>query len=361
MHFNPYEVLNLSRDAGEDDIKKAYRQQAMKFHPDRNPGDHQAEEKFKEVGRAYDILSDPGKRSLYDRYGTVDDREGPLGGGPFSGFGMEDALRAFMENFGFGGFSGGDMESRGEDLTVSIELTLPEAVLGGERLLKAERFEPCETCDGSGADPKAGTQTCLQCRGRGRVETYRRTLLGTFRSVSPCRICRGSGKVPRKPCSGCRGNGVAKKTRSITVQLPPGLSEGHCLTLRGQGHHPGDAGGVPGNLRVLIRSVDYQGFTREGDDLVHRLPISYPEAVAGAVLPVPDPCGGEPLTVKVPEGVAGGARIALRGKGLGRLDRRGRGDLLVRVEIFVPRKPGRRERKLLEEMASMDGFAPPGR
>jgi molecular chaperone DnaJ len=360
MHFDPYEVLNLPRDAGDDDIKKAYRQQAMKYHPDRNPGDHQAEEKFKEVGRAYDILSDPGKRSMFDRYGTVDGRSGPQGGNPFAGFDMEDALRAFMENFGFGGFSGGERENRGDDLTVSIELTLPEAVQGGDRLLKVERLEACGTCGGTGADPQEGMQTCLQCQGQGRVVSHRRTLLGTFRSVSRCQVCRGSGRVPRKPCSKCRGRGVVKKTRSISVQLPPGLSEGHCLTLRGQGHHPGESG-APGNLRVLIREVDYRGFIREGDDLVYRLQVSYPEAVSGASLRVPDPCGGEPLEVKVPDGSSTGDRIPLRGKGLGRLDRRGRGDVLVHVDIFVPRKPGRRERKLLEEMASLDGFTPPGR
>lgn len=356
MRFDPYEILELSRDAGEDEVKRAYRQQAMKYHPDRNPGDHEAEEKFKEVGKAYDILSNPEKRSRFDRYGTADDRPENQGGSPFAGFDMEDALRSFMENFGFGGFQQ-DSHARGDDLTVSIELTLPEAVLGGERLIRTERMEACEACGGSGADPGEGMQTCLQCQGSGRIVNDRRTLLGTFRSVSQCQVCRGSGKVPRKPCGKCRGRGVYRRSRTISVQLPAGLSEGHCLTLRGQGHHPGE-GGSPGNLRVAVRSVDYGMFTREGDDLVYPLSVSYPEAVLGAVLQVPDPCGGEAVQVKVPEGVMAGDRIPLKGKGLGRLDRRGRGDLLVQVGIHVPRKHGRRERKLLEEMASMEAFVP---
>ncbi len=359
MRFDPYEVLGLPRDAGEDDIKRAYRQQAMKYHPDKNPGDHEAEEKFKEVGRAYDILSEPEKRSRFDRYGSVDDTPGGHGGSPFAGFDMEDALRSFMENFGFGGFHS-ESASRGDDLTVSIELTLPEAVLGGDRLIRTERMEACDTCGGNGADPGEGLQTCLQCQGSGRVISDRRTLLGTFRSVSTCQICRGTGKVPRKPCGKCRGRGVYRRSRSITVQLPAGLSEGHCLTLRGQGHHPGDAGS-PGNLRVVIGRVDYGSFLREDDNLVYRLRVSYPEAVMGASLHVPHPCGEEAVPVKVPEGSKSGDRIVVRGIGMGRLSRRGRGDLLVQVEIHVPRKPGRREKKLLEEMAAIDSFIPDGR
>ncbi len=359
MQFDPYQVLGLSRDAGEEDIKRAYRQQAMKYHPDRNPGDHQAEGKFKEVGRAYDILSNPEKRSMFDRYGTVDDSGMNRGGSPFGGFDMEDALRSFMENFGFGGFHT-DTRDRGDDLTIAIDLTLPEAALGGDRLVKAERMEACEECGGSGADPVEGMQTCLQCQGSGRVVSDRRTLLGTFRSVSSCQVCRGSGRVPRKPCGKCRGRGVYRKSRSISVTLPAGLSEGHCLTLRGQGHHPGE-GGAPGNLRVVVRSVDYGSFIREGDDLVYRLPVSYPQAVLGDSLTVPDPCGGDGIQVKVPEGSGNGDRVPVKGRGLGRLSRRGRGDLLVEIQIHVPRKPGRREKKLLEEMAAMEAFRPPRR
>lgn len=356
MQFDPYQVLDLPRDAGEDDIKRAYRQQAMKYHPDRNPGDHEAEGRFKEVGRAYDILSNPEKRSRFDRYGTVDDGQMNRGGSPFSGFDMEDALRSFMENFGFGGFHT-ESQGRGDDLTVAIDLTLSEGVLGGERLVKAERMEACETCGGNGADPQEGMQTCLQCQGSGRVVSDRRTLLGTFRSVSSCQVCRGSGKVPRKPCGKCRGRGVYRKGRTISVQLPAGLSEGHCLTLRGQGHHPGE-GGSPGNLRVVVRSVDYGNFLREDDDLVFRLAVSFPQAVLGANLTVPDPCGGEAIPVKVPEGSVSGDRVPVKGRGMGRISRRGRGDLMVEIEIHVPRKPGRREKKLLEEMAAMEAFQP---
>lgn len=359
MGFDPYEVLGVPRDAGAEEIKRAYRQRAMKYHPDKNPGDHRAESRFKELGRAYDILANPEKRSRYDRYGTVDDQSGNHAGNPFAGFDMEDALRSFMETFGFGG-GGSEPSNRGDDLTVAIDLTLEEAVHGGERYLKIERMETCGHCGGNGADPEEGMQTCLQCQGSGRVVNHRRTLLGTFRSVSTCRICRGSGRVPRKPCGKCRGRGVARRARAVTVQMPAGLSEGHCLTLRGQGHHSGE-GGSPGNLRVVIKEVDYRGFLREGDNLVYLLPVSYPEAVLGSTLAVPDPGGDQDIPVKVPDSSRSGDRLTVKGRGLGRLERRGRGDLLVQLEIHVPRKTGRREKKLLSEMASMETFRPPER
>lgn len=358
--MNPYEVLGVERNASPDEIKRAYRGAAMKNHPDRNPGDKQAEERFKEAARAYEILSNPSRREAYDRFGTTGEPGSSGMGGMediFGGFGIDDALRAFMENFGFS--TGGSSRNtlHGEDVTVKVNLDLQEAALGGRREIEVDRNTACEACRGTGADSGAGSETCRHCNGSGRISATRNTLLGSFRTVKECPICRGTGEVPKKMCSHCRGKGFERKKSSIAVDLPAGLSPGHYIRLRGQGNHPGQ-GGVPGDLRLHINRIDYGPFIREEEDLVYPLLISYPQAVLGGDFEIPTP-EGESASVKVPGGTQPGTRIKLRNLGMGRLNRRGRGDLIAQVQIHVPSRVKRKEKELLNKLEEYPSFRPP--
>jgi len=355
--MNPYEVLGVDRNASPDEIKKAYRAAAMNNHPDRNPGDKKAEERFKEAARAYEILGDPSRREAFDRFGTTGEPGGSHGMGGmediFGGFGLDDALRAFMENFGFSGGASGSV-LQGDDVTVKVTLDLDEAALGGKREIQVERNSACEACSGSGADREAGSETCRQCNGMGKVSTTRNTLLGSFRTVKQCPVCRGSGQVPKKMCHSCRGKGFEKKRTSLSVDLPAGLSPGHYIRLRGQGNHPGQ-GGVPGDLRLLVSSIDYGPFSREEDDLVYPLLISYSQAVLGGEFDVPVPDGGS-VAVRVPPGTHAGTRLIQKNLGLGRLNRRGRGDLAVQVQIHVPDRIRKNEKELLAKLEESPSF-----
>jgi len=356
--MNPYEVLGVDRSASPEEIKKAYRAAAMKNHPDRNPGDHQAEERFKEAAKAYEVLSDPSRRDAFDRFGTTE-AAGSFGGmggmqDIFSGFGLDDALRAFMENFGFASAGSRSGAIRGDDLVVKVDLDLQDAVLGGRQEIEVERNVPCSNCSGTGADPEAGSDTCRQCKGSGKVASVRNTLLGSLRTVSNCPTCGGSGSIPRKICSSCRGKGYEKKKSTIAVDLPAGLSKGHYIRLRGQGHHPGQ-GGVPGDLKLLINNIDYGPFSREEDDLVYPLTISYPQAVLGAEFTIPQP-DGDSTGIKVGSGTVAGTRLKIRHQGMGRLNRRGRGDLIVEIDIHVPSRVKRGEKDLLKKMEELESF-----
>ncbi|OQC70712.1 MAG: Chaperone protein DnaJ [candidate division Hyd24-12 bacterium ADurb.Bin004] len=352
---NPYEVLGIPRDAGTDEIKAAYRKAAMECHPDRNPGDKAAEERFKEVSLAYEILSDPSKRERYDRFGTIDD--GPDMSDPFAGFGLDDAIRAFMNNFGwnggfdFGGGSGGG--SRGSDIEVQTDLSLKEAAHGGPREIRVRRSEPCAACGGTGHDAGAGYDTCRDCNGAGRVRTARRTLLGTFQSVSPCQTCSGAGRIPRKKCDSCRGSGSRNVEKSISVDIPAGISEGYAIRLRGQGNHPG--GSSPGDLIIHVRRVDYGPFVRQGDKLIYDLLIGFPDAALGAGADIPLVEGGT-KHIEIPAGTQPGDVVSIRGAGMGRLHGRGRGDLEVRISVYVPRKLSQSERKMVKELALSGNF-----
>lgn len=356
--MNPYEVLGVDRNASADDIKKAYRTAAMNNHPDRNPGDTKAEERFKEAARAYEVLSNPSRREAYDRFGTTGEPGTSGMGGMediFGGFGLDDALRAFMENFGFAGGGSSRTVFQGEDLTVKVNLDLQEAALGGSRDIQVERNAACSTCSGTGADPEAGSETCRECNGAGRVASMRNTLLGSFRTVKQCAVCRGTGSVPKKMCRDCKGKGYQKKKSSISVDLPAGLSRGHYIRLRGQGHHPGQ-GGVPGDLRLLVNDIDYGPFIREDDDLIYPLTISYSQAVLGDEFQVPNP-EGEQITFKIPSGTMAGTRIHHRGMGMGRINRRGRGELVAEIQIHVPSRIKRKEKELLLKLKESPSFS----
>ncbi|MBD3277789.1 MAG: DnaJ domain-containing protein, partial [Candidatus Aegiribacteria sp.] len=238
MMRNPYEVLGLSRDADQASIKNAYRKLALKYHPDRNPGNKTAEEKFKEISQAYEVLSDPEKRNRFDRTGSVNGM--PDMSDFFNGFGMNDAMNAFQDIFGFG--SPRRRRSVGRDLVVDVELSLREVVMGSTREIHIQRMEHCSECGGTGADPDKGLKNCEKCGGRGQVRTSRRTLLGTMQTVSTCPACQGRGRIPVKSCSSCGGERLESRDRKLSVDLPAGVSVGHFIRLRGQGHFPPDDG-----------------------------------------------------------------------------------------------------------------------
>lgn len=350
MPRDPYEVLGVPRDADQETIKKAYRRLAMENHPDRNPGDHQAEERFKDIGRAYEILGDPGRRASFDRWGTPEGAPGMD-----MGFGLDDAIRSFMEAFGFGGMGGGRTRTRrrGEDVEQILDLTLQEAALGGSRTLQVRRAEPCPDCSGLGADPSAGHRQCPACGGAGRTRSSRRTLLGTFQSVETCEACGGEGRQAVRKCQSCRGSGTRIQERTISVDIPPGITEGYTVRLRNQGHAPG--GADPGDLLLTVRSVDYGPFAREGDDLVYVLRLSIPEAALGVALEVPS-VSGRPRRVEVRAGSQPGDTVLLRGEGMTRLRGGGRGDLRIRLDVHIPRRLSGSEKKMLSELADSKNF-----
>ncbi len=355
MDGDPYEVLGVPRDAEPDAIKRAYRRLALRYHPDRNPGDLESEERFKRITRAYEILGDPVKRRTFDQTGRTDGM--PDMSDMFGGFGMDDAMRAFRDFFGFGSPPG--EEERGADARVQLDLELSEVALGGSREMEIERDERCPVCDGSGAHPDVGTDECRDCDGTGRITRYRRTMLGTMRSVTTCPSCAGRGVRIRKACPECGGRRLVARKRKVRIEIPAGVTEGHYIRLRGMGHMPpGD--GSPGDLIAGISSIDYGEFTREGDDLVYDVELSFPEAVLGTRVSVPT-IEGEREDYELPKGVSHGERMVVRRRGIKHLQGMGRGDVVVRAGIHVPGKVPRRDRKLLEQLLEEGRLAPPGR
>jgi len=353
MSGNPYEILGVPHDADSDAVKKAYRKLALQYHPDRNPGDHRAEERFKEITQAYEILSDPRKREAFDRTGSADGT--PDMSSFFGGFGMEDALRAFQEMFGFS--SGGRRSSSGDDVVMDVVLDLEEAGLGVSREVSFERMERCGTCGGTGADPDEGMTECRDCGGKGRVASYRRTMLGTFQTVSDCPSCGGRGRIPRKTCSACGGTRLEKAARKVSVDIPGGISTGHYIKVRGMGHFPPDDG-PPGDLIIRVADVRYGSFTRDGDDLVLRIGLSFPEAALGTKVRIPT-VEGEELEIEIPAGTQPLEPLVLKRRGMKHLRRMGRGNLVVVPEVYVPEKLSRSERKVLEGLLESERFRKP--
>lgn len=351
MSSNPYEVLGVDRESDHTTIKSAYRKLALKYHPDKNPGDKAAEEKFKELTQAYEILSDPSKRQRFDRTGSADGM--PDMSDFFGGFGMDDALRAFQDIFGFGQQR---ETSVGEDAVIDIELNLKEVALGCAREVTVERNEHCSVCDGTGADPEEGMKQCDRCGGQGRIRTVRRTLLGAMQSVSVCPSCRGRGSIPVKLCSGCLGSRLESRERRISVDLPAGISEGQFIRLRGQGHFPGSDGN-PGDLILRIRNIDYGEFRRENFDLIYRTKISFPDAALGTEITIPD-IEEETTNITIPPGVQPGEKLVLKRKGIRKLKGFGRGNIVVITDVYVPEKLSGKEKKVLKELRESDHFVP---
>jgi molecular chaperone DnaJ len=333
-----YAVLGVARDADDAELKKAYRNLARAHHPDRNPGDKVAEERFKEISEAYGVLSDPEKRAHYDRYGTI---EG-LGPGPDVGFGtiFEDLFEGFL---GGGGRGRRSRARRGDDLRYDLEMTLEEAAQGLETKLQIPRRETCEACRGSGQEAGTQPETCQSCRGQGQV----RFSQGFLTVARPCPACRGEGRVNRHPCKECRGEGRRPHERLLKVTIPAGVEDGNQLRLAGEGEG-GLLGGPPGDLYVVIHVKPHEIFLREGPHLLCALPITFPQAALGDVVQVPVLGGAAKLTV--PPGTQPGQRLVLKGKGVPHLRGRGRGDAVYEVVIEVPTDLSSRERELLEQL-----------
>ena len=345
-----YEVLGVSREADEGTVKKAYRKAALKYHPDKNPGDTTAEEKFKEASEAYEVLSDGEKRQIYDRFGHAGlDQQG------FShGFGTTDDIFSafgsiFDDLFGFGGSRPSTRRARGADLQVVLDLTLEEVAQGGKHTIKVAYHETCAACGGARCEPGTKPEVCQTCAGRGQVVRAH----GFFSVSTTCPHCGGLGQAITTPCRRCRGAGVEDVEKNVTVTMPPGADNGTRLRLRGLGD-PAPRGGVPGDLYVLVRVEPHAVLDRDGDDLVCRVPISFSQAALGADIHVPTLT--KPEKVRIPAGTQTHTVFTLRGRGMPRLQGRGAGDLLVQVILDVPKKLSKEQRKLLEQF---DGHTPP--
>jgi len=341
-----YEVLGVSRDASPDDIKKAYRQQALQYHPDRNPGDKGSEDRFKEANEAYSVLADPEKRAQYDRFGHA----GPAGQGfgDFTGFGVEDIINDF-----FGGIFGvgGARSSRGADLRYNLAVTFEEAVFGTEKEIVVPRVGTCGECSGTGARKGTRPERCGACNGRGHVTVQQ----GFFSIRRTCGRCGGTGQVVKDPCGNCSGTGRVRESRPLKVKIPPGVDSGTRLKLRGEGE-AAPAGGPTGDLYVVLAVQEHPFFARNGADLFCEVPITFPQAALGAVIEVPTLSGKKALTI--PPGTPSGHDFVMRGEGVAALNSGRRGNLVIRVLIEVPKKLNKRQRELLAEYQQLSEESP---
>lgn len=345
-----YEVLGVGRNATDAQIKSAYRKLALKHHPDRNPGDHKAEESFKEAAEAYAVLADAQKRGMYDRFGHagVSSASGAGGVDPTIFADFSDIFAGLGDVFGLGDIFGGRRRrggpQRGADLRYDLEISFEESATGADTTIQIPREEACETCKGSGAADGTSADTCSQCRGSGQLR-YQQGFLTVAR---PCPNCRGTGKTIAKPCHTCRGAGRVGRERKLTVKIPAGIATGQRLRLYGEGEH-GTAGGPPGDLYVVVHVQAHAFFHREEDDLFCELPIPFPTLALGGSVKVPTLDGREDL--HIPAGTQPGARFKLRGKGMPNVSGRGHGDLHVIARVSVPKKLTRDQKQLLEELA----------
>jgi molecular chaperone DnaJ len=339
-----YEVLAVTREAGESEIKSAYRKLALKYHPDRNPGDKQAEEHFKEAAEAYSVLGDSEKRARYDRFGHAGVSGPASGGGP--GFNPDifaDFSDILGDLFGFGGGARRAGPARGADLRFDLEIPFEESYAGTETTIQIPREEQCETCRGSGAAPGTTRDTCPQCRGTGQLR-YQQGFLVVART---CGQCGGSGQIVRAPCPACRGVGRTTRDRRVTVRIPAGIADGQRLRLHGEGEH-GSAGGPPGDLYVVIHVRAHETFHREGDDLFVEVLVPFPVMALGGAFKVQGPSGV--IDVDVSASSASGSLLEFRGKGMPSVNGRGRGSFFIRLVTDVPKKLSKEQKKLIEEL-----------
>lgn len=348
-----YEILGVARDASDADIKKAFRHKARETHPDVNDS-ADAEDRFKELNEAYDVLSDPEKRRMYDQYGTADPRMAGGGygdmGDVFAGFGMEDLFSVFFGGAGFGGQRRPRMEGR--DIVASLQVTLEEAATGVEKEVVLNRLVPCEECSATGSADGTGSTTCPTCGGSGQKQTYRKTFLGTMTTMSPCDTCNATGQVISNPCPECAGQGRVPDREHVKVAVPAGVADGMQLRLRGMGE-AGVRGAAAGDLIVTVRVAQHEYLHREGDDLHCRATISIAQAALGADLSV---CGiNEDNEVHIDAGAQFGDTVRLRGKGMPHVRGSGRGDLIVHLAVEVPKKLNKRQKELLEELSTSLG------
>jgi molecular chaperone DnaJ len=358
-----YEVLGVSKEATKDEIKKAYRKQALKYHPDKNPGDKKSEENFKEAAEAYEVLSNDEKKTRYDRYGHAG--MGNNGGG-FSGQGMtmDDIFSSFGNIFndafdGFDVFGGGGRRGRrvnkGSNLRVKVKLTLQEIAAGVEKKIKVNKYNTCDTCGGTGAASASSLSTCSTCHGSGHVTRLTNTMLGQMQATVVCPSCGGEGKTITKKCTTCYGEGVIQKEEIIKINIPAGVGKGMQMTVGGKGNAP-RRGGVNGDLLVVIDEEEHPDLIREGNDLIYNLFISIPDAVLGTHVEVPTVDNN--VKIKIEPGTQPGKILRLRGKGLPEVNGYGRGDLLVNVNVWIPKKINKDESKIFEKFKDSDSFTP---
>jgi molecular chaperone DnaJ len=359
-----YEILGIQRDADAEIIKKAYRKLALQFHPDRNGGSKQAEEKFREATEAYEVLRDADKRAAYDRYGHAGVRGSGAGPG-FSGFNFADALDIFMRDFGgfagmsdlFGGAGrrGASGPRKGADLRIRLPITLVEVSSGARKNIKLKVSNPCATCSGSGAEPGSQTIRCETCGGTGELRRVQRSFLGQLVSVAPCTACGGEGQRIEKVCATCSGRGIEPAEKTIEVDVPAGVSTGDYLTLRGQGNY-GGRGGVRGDVQIVLEVEEDPRFAREGADIIYDLPITFSQAALGAEVEVPTITGSARL--KIPAGIQSGRLLRMRGKGLPLLQSTNRGDMIVRVVVWTPAQLTPEQEVMFRKLAQIEA-APP--
>lgn len=352
-----YEVLGVGRGASEDEIKKAYKKMARKYHPDLNPGDKEAEEKFKEVNEAYEVLSDANKKARYDQYGhTGVDPNFGAGTGFDGGFDFGDLGDIFGSFFG-GGFGGGrrtnpNAPQRGESIRMSLTISFEEAAFGCEKAVTVERMEQCETCHGSGCAAGTTPEVCPDCHGTGTVQVRRQTPMGVFATSSPCPKCGGKGRIIHQPCTDCCGSGAVRKRKTIKATIPAGIDNGQTISIRGQGN-AGKNGGAPGDLLITITVRPHELFRREGTSVLCEAPITFTQAVLGAELEIPTIDGKVKYTL--PEGTQSGTTFRLKGKGIPSINGRGRGDQYVTVYIETPRNLNREQKEALKKFAETLG------
>ena len=361
-----YEVLGVGKNATAEEIKKAYRKLAMQYHPDRNPGNKEAEEKFKEAAEAYEVLNNQEKRAKYDKFG----HNGLKGGQDFHGFNnVNDIFSHFSDIFGgaFGGssifddfFGGGGSTSQrsrqrstgtpGSDLKITLKLTLEEIAAGTTKKVKIKKYNKCSTCNGTGAKNSAAFKTCSVCNGSGEVRQVSRSIFGQFVNIAPCNNCGGTGRIISEPCTVCSGDGRVQDESTIKISVPAGVSDGNYMTLRAEGN-AGKNGGPAGDIIVIFEELQHEFFTRDGDNVIYELYISYPEAVLGTEVEVPTLNGKAKL--KIEPGTLGGKFLKMREKGIQHLNSHGAGDELVRINIHVPKNVSNKEREILRELDKM--------
>lgn len=363
-----YEVLGIDKNASEDEIKKAYRKLAIKYHPDRNPDSKEAEEKFKEAAEAYDVLHDPQKRQQYDQFGFNAPGAGGFGGfGETGGFSMDDIFSMFGDVFGghggFGGFSGFGGEGsrqrpqyRGSDLRLKVKLSLQEIATGVTKKFKVKKDVTCTHCHGSGAENGSKSETCPTCHGSGVVVKTVRTMLGMMQTQTECPTCHGEGSVIKDKCHQCHGTGVVKGEEIVEIKIPAGVAEGMVVNVPGKGN-AGQRNGISGNIQVYIEEEENDTFIRDGQDIVYNLLLDFPTAALGGDVEIPT-LEGTRVRIKIDAGTQPGKTLRLRGKGLPAVQGygSGKGDLVVHISVFVPKTLSREEKSMLENMRNKDNF-----
>jgi len=359
-----YEVLGVDRNASADELKKAYRKLALKYHPDKNPGDKEAENKFKEIAEAYSVLSDPQKRQQYDRFGHAGPGAQGFGGFDMGGFDISDALRQFMEQgFGFGDIFGGGsrggrrsrINRRGSDLQVRLRLTLEEIATGVTKKIKVKKKVKCEECNGTGSAKYSRTVACPVCHGSGEIRQVSQSLFGQMVNVSTCPRCHGEGQIIENPCHSCHGEGRVSGSKTIEINVPAGVANGNYIPLRGEGN-AGIRGGQAGDLIVYIEEIPHKIFERNGDDVIMVAPISFPTAVLGGSAEIPTLTGKAKLNI--PSGTQSGKILRMRGKGIPHLHGSGMGDQLVKIQIYTPTHLNSAERKIIADLEKSENIRP---